>query len=553
MNDGSKFRLPCLDTLGSLLRRRYIKTGIIDDINRAIEIMKKAAESTPSTHPDLRKRLFNLAESLTDRFMKTRILDDISEAIQLSRRITSLTPDTSLDLPVYLSNLAYQLNQRHNLVGAMTDLEEAIKLRRQSIRLMPKSKPDYAATLSNLGMNLYHKYQWTQDINTLEESMKVAKEAVVFPQNDTVRKATFLSNLATIQKTWALEKEDMGLLDEAVLTAQQSITSTPDGSTSHHQALHMNNFGVILGDRASRATEAGNFDEAIKATKQAIALTPEDHPGRAELFNNLGRLIIDQYRVTSRIADIEEAVSYFKLALHQDNAIMIHRIHAGRAMLDYSLDRHQAYEAATLAVSLIPQLIHLSLEHSDMQRIIGPVLDFASDSASHALRVGKAPSVALSILEQGRGIIATSIGEVRMDVAELKEKQPELAERYVSLRDELNTCQSPPAAAGFANSTWQDETKRRFEIGQELGKVLDDIRSHGGSKDFLLLPSENEMYDAASKGPIVVINISKFGCNALIIVPDGVRALALDQLSIQDIERFASQREFGSIRVLEWL
>jgi len=52
----------------------------------------------------------------------------------------------------------------------------------------------------------------------------------------------------------------------------------------------------------------------------------------------------------------------------------------------------------------------------DLEEVIG----FASDSAAAALHGVKSPSVALCLLEQGRGVLATSLDEMRGHLASRK-------------------------------------------------------------------------------------------------------------------------------------
>ena len=59
------------------------------------------------------------------------------------------------------------------------------------------------------------------------------------------------------------------------------------------------------------------------------------------------------------------------------------------------------------------------------------------------LCAGKEALVALNLLEQGRGVLAPSLQEMRTDILDLKECYPRLAEQLYHLRDELDlpTCQ----------------------------------------------------------------------------------------------------------------
>ena len=78
---------------------------------------------------------------------------------------------------------------------------------------------------------------------------------------------------------------------------------------------------------------------------------------------------------------------------------------AGRKLVtDRGLSRQQAWKTAAFTVGLIPDLVLRSLVDSDRQYIVSQITELASDAAAPACRAGETPTVALSLLEQGRGV-----------------------------------------------------------------------------------------------------------------------------------------------------
>jgi hypothetical protein len=65
------------------------------------------------------------------------------------------------------------------------------------------------------------------------------------------------------------------------------------------------------------------------------------------------------------------------------------------------------------------------------------VVGLASDTAAAALQVAKGPLDALAFLEEGRGILATSLEDMRRDISDLRNSHPGLVEQFDCLRDEL--------------------------------------------------------------------------------------------------------------------
>jgi hypothetical protein len=61
------------------------------------------------------------------------------------------------------------------------------------------------------------------------------------------------------------------------------------------------------------------------------------------------------------------------------------------------------------------------------------------------------------------------------------------------------------------------------------------------------------MIAAAAFGPVVMINTSVYGCDALIIEETGMRSLPLPRLRAEDVEFYSTEKLRDSREVLEWL
>lgn len=96
----------------------------------------------------------------------------------------------------------------------------------------------------------------------------------------------------------------------------------------------------------------------------------------------------------------------------------------------------------------------------------------------------------------------------------------------------------------------------RHNAAQELETVIREIRSLLMFESFLKEPSEGKMKAAAAGGPIVVVNASKYGCDAVIIRIDNITVHPLTNISMADIEDKARNgTSMSSLKsdVLEWL
>jgi hypothetical protein len=298
-----------------------------------------------------------------------------------------------------------------------------------------------------------------------------------------------------------------------------------------------------------------DLEKAITYIQQAVEIMPQDYPDRSGPLGNLGDQLNSRYAKTGAIEDRQNAILHYQAALNQANSYTLSRIWAGRGILRSAQDWQQAYEAARLTVSLVPRLSSRSLQNSDRQHALSQVVGLASDAAAVALQAGQTPLVALSLLEQGRGVLGASLEEVRSDILNLRDRDPKLAEQFLRLRDELETAasQNLQLEGESVERVWQARASRRYEARKEFDKLVSKIQKLPGFEDFLLPPSETEIKAAARCGPIVVINISRYRCDALLVEQHQIRVLALTQLSLEEVEDKAWGCDLGSHEVLEWL
>ena len=79
------------------------------------------------------------------------------------------------------------------------------------------------------------------------------------------------------------------------------------------------------------------------------------------------------------------------------------------------------------------------------------------------------------------------------------------------------TAHSFPITDEGRELTWQAQADRRYKAGNEFDKLLIEIRKQPRLEDFLLGSNRREIQDATQCGPIVVINISRHRCDAILI------------------------------------
>lgn len=548
-------RAMALSNLGFHLGRRCGRLDTVADLDEAIRLSREAVEISPADDPERAMYLNNLGTQLNDKYLRSGNVASLNEAIQCSQEAVDATPEGHPDMVICLSNLGAQLGDRYARTTAFSDLEEAIQSLRRAVNATPRTHQNLAALLTLLASQLSRRYSRTNDEDDLEEAIRTTREALDRSPEGQPDRMERLDLLAILLDQKYLETGMVTDLKEAILVARQAVIATPQEHPIRANVL--NNLGDELGNLYLRTGDMNDLEEAITYLQQAADLMSPDNPNLSAVLGNLGDQLNRRYSITGMAHDRRDAIAHYETALHLEHSFTLSRIWAGRSILDCAPDWQQAYEAASLTVDLIPRLSSRSIQNSDRRHTLGQVVGLASDVAAVALQAGQTPLVALRHLEQGRGVLGASMEEVRSDMLSLRDKEPELAEQFVRVRDELETGATTrrPRLDGEASSdvSLQALARRRYEARKEFDRLVAKIHSLPGFADFLLPPSEADIRAAARCGPVVVINVSKHRCDALLVETHQVRVVPLPQLSKDEVQEKAEEGNLESYEVLEWL
>ncbi|WP_246269186.1 CHAT domain-containing tetratricopeptide repeat protein [Acrocarpospora macrocephala] len=546
------------NNLGNMLLTRFVHTGALADLEEAITSLRQAAETTPHDHPGRAMHLSNLGSALMTRFTRTGHTADLEQAIAIERQAVEATPRDHPDGALRLSNLANVLQTRYERSQALADLEEAIISLRHAMEITP---PDHRITIvNNLGTALLAMYERSAGPYDLEEAITHLRQAAEITPPDHLDRTMILNNLGNALQT-RYEHSGVGSdLEEALIIQQLAVDSTPPDHPA--RAARLTNLGIARQTRYTHSGSPADLDQAINALRQAVRATPPDHPARAARLTNLGIAGQIRFEQSGHAADRDEAVEAYEEAARSAVGAPSQRIRAAhQAARLIEADPTRAAGLLETAVRLLPEVSPRQLERSDQQHMIGQFPGLAADAAAYALADTTTPSdvrgqQALRLLEAGRAVLLSQTLHTRSDLSDLRERHPDLADRFMALRDQLD---QPVLreAAGQAVSPMDD----RHRMAAELADVMERIRSLGGFASFALPPSIEELTEQATSGPVVTFNVSSFRSDALILTRTGISAVelpGLDQASLVDrIDRFrqalSSRDDVVILDVLAWL
>ncbi|KAF6807473.1 hypothetical protein CPLU01_15790 [Colletotrichum plurivorum] len=526
-----------LGLLGVLLHQRFSSFGDMDDLERSIRSGKEALEATAPDDADRRRVLSRLAVPLNSRFEVTGDMRDLDDAIRFARDSTAAVANDDPDKSDQLATLAMALYSRFKITGQLADLEEAFQVARAGTEAA-RTTDDRDRFMSSLSAYLFEMFTRNKRADYLDEAVQLAREAVANAHLSSYRLQR-MANLAaylTMRFNWGRRQEDV---DEAVRLAEDVVYAMPADHQQRSIALS------IL---------AGGLD---------ASLFPQGHSARAVSALNVGLQLDHSFRHTGLQSEREEAASWFLKAVRVNNGPIHARIMAGLQFLSVSDMEHsdlgELYSVARSVVDLIPLLVPMSLRAPDKQHRLSEAVGIASDAAALALHMGQEAASAVRLLETGRGLIAGALQDLRSDISVLSEEHPEMARRFVGLRDRLDASSGESAESSGAHhmhlsldlTAASSETDRLLEANKQMDELLGEVRRLPGHENFLMGGTTSQMRDAAAYGPIVIVNVSKYRCDALVIETGGIRALELPRLTLDGLASHAAH--VGSVSTLSWL
>ncbi|KAI0854039.1 CHAT domain-containing protein [Daldinia vernicosa] len=382
----------------------------------------------------------------------------------------------------------------------MADLEEAIKVIRHGVESIPHNNPSRALWLSNLGYSLQCRYKQKGELIDLKEAIEAAREALeLTPDDNILDRAGILSNL---------------------------------GNGLHAQYKHIR--------------EMTGLEEAIKVFREAVGITPYDHPYRATCLNNLGGVLQTRYRQTNEMTDLEAASTCLMEAWHSETAIPFHRIRAASAclhMLGQQSKFNTAIEIGQAVLNFLPTVNTKLLDRGDQQFVLSTFAGVAANVCAFLLALHR-PTDALEYLEKGRAVIIGQLADGRSDLSSLQITHFDIARRYMQLRDTVNT---PVSQLGQDIEQAQVPVAvRRRQALAELDSCIREIRCIAGHERFLLGQTAAEMQECAVGGTIVIVNITHFHSDAILISEASVKTLNLPRLLASDAKAWLSENWRGA-------
>nr|BFE57426.1 CHAT domain-containing protein [Dactylosporangium thailandense] len=563
--------------LASSLRHRYERRGDEADLDAAITSGEAAVEATRDGSAERGRALADLCAAYRTRYDRHGRHDDLEAAVRAGRAAVGVTAEDDPARARRLSTLGLALLRLAGHTGSAADLDDAVDAGRRAVAATRPGDRMHARMLANLSNALRVRHERTGDLADLDESVLDARAALAAtPAGDALRPRRLAALATGLLRRFEASRRDEDI-DEAIVTAEQAVAAT--AADHPGRPMHLANAGLMRFRRFEASGAHDDLEAAIDRDRRAVLDTPDDHPDRPGYLSNLVVPLLRRHALLGAAEDLEAAVAAagaavagdpasggllfnlgaalrarstlagappagaerdraaaaeaFRRCARQPGTMPV--IRAAAAMYEAELeaaagDWAAADAAYAVALDLLPVLAGRQLgwdsRHAHLARLGG----LGTDAAAVALHRGD-PLRAVAVLERARGVVLGQAAEQRRDLGELRRTDPGLADAFDEVCAVLNADTAPTEALVADPATVAAAAGRRRDAAARFDDVVARIRALGLLRD----PEPGDLLAAAAGGTVVVVNVSRYRCDALILRPGGVEPVPLPELRREDV------------------
>ncbi|KAI0250744.1 TPR-like protein [Lactifluus subvellereus] len=566
------------NNLANAWKSKYDQTGESEDLTEAISHYRAVLTSCPLDHPSRFLCLNNLAEALRSRFEWSGDLNDVQDAATLCQQSLDLLDKEDSDRMWVLMNLACVYHTRFGQTDDSEDLEKAITRYREALLLCPPDHERKDQLLRNLGSSLISRFENFARMDCLEEAISLYRAALRLCPRDHPRRQLSLGGLADAMQARCLRTRRMEDLEETINLERESLALTPPGHPMRLQMLY--NLSISLQTQYEWTGDMGYIDEPIERLYEASKLVKSGHPLSQRILHLLARSLLYRFRHRGADKDIADAIKHYRTSIslmpegHPDVSYMLSNFACHLCLIfSWTRDAELLEESVTLHRSAVEYpfssardrlkaarnwtVITHSTRHSSaltayrkalslLQRAIdlGPTVQtrheyisgrnirsLPMDAASYAIE-SCVYEEAIEMLEQGRALLWSGMRSLRTPLDHLRGVDKSLADEFTEISQALEAIITTTDVRDFVQipagtddddvtigrkDTFARDLAEKRRLSGELENVVSRIQAIPGFENFWRPVPFRRLQTAAIGGPVVIINLSRYRSDILIV------------------------------------
>ena len=539
-----------LCSFGCSYLRRFERFGNVKDLESAIEQLLEADVSAPLDSEERPGIYSSLGNSYFRRFERFGRREDIDSAVEQQLKAVASVPLHSELYPQILENLGNSYQCRFECFDDVHDLESAIKHRLEAVSSIPFNDPERPLLFNNLGISYQYRFTQFRMKEDIDFAIEKHLEAVASTTPDSPNRAAYLNSLGL---SYFLKFKSFGEandINSAIDQHLEAVASSPLDSSQRPGLLRA--LGAAYRSRFLRFGDVKDIDYAIEKVVEAVDAVPLDSADRPLTLNILGNSYWYRFLNNDEPADLESSISNFRLSSLSLKGLPSARMEgsyrwANLAHRFYSLE--YAAEAYDQAFRLLPQVAWIGLNATaQLKELDSEVQTLGCNAAACMIALAEAEhhnrqhylGRAIELLDQGRSILWSQTSNFKQDLEDLRRVNSDLA------RD-LDVTGNFLAQGCFRdpNDPLSETDSRLYRrYAEKWEELVQRIRGLPGFHHFLLPLPISTLRMAAAEGPVVIINSSKYRCDAVIIPSQGDLVLVpLPDITAEELESLANQQE----------
>ncbi|TFK21256.1 hypothetical protein FA15DRAFT_707405 [Coprinopsis marcescibilis] len=503
-----------LHNLARGLFSRYDSKHTMEDLEEAIRIYRRALLLSNGDEEHQSSILGNLSAALRAAFNINGNFRDLEECISLGRKAL-LRHVGHTDHAAALDNLAGCVYARYLRRGNVEDVYEAISLSRNALKHQPSTHPSRAKTLNNLGLYLSTLLPFSKADQHLEESIIFLREAVELRPHPNPERTSSLENLAAALSDRYTRKGDSKDIAEAITLLRSS--SKLELPPSPRYPTSLSNLGNALRTRFEAEGDPEDLEESISLLQKASSLIGATHYHWCTVHGSLFQTLHTKYRQSSNEEDFDSAYNVLEAVAQNEVGPLFERFRLSwaRARFNRQYNRPSTLQAYRHTVGMLPSLSSLDLTLAERQSVLRAANSLANDAVRYAIE-RQDLETSVVFFSTARSTFWSQALQLRPPIDKLAVIDPELAGKYrvVSQRLEAASHESTAPAVDQAEEAI-------YPLVQQREELLSRIRNIDGLHDFLLPPTFDLLKNSATNGPVVLLNDSAAGCDAVIMSTGG--------------------------------
>ena len=517
----------------ALLTRFVFETHSTDDCEEGIAVLDKFVASIPPEDDSDQNRAQAAEMIALLALARSIIYSDPGYSEEAILRCRTALSFASLDdqLRVVLTQaLAIHAEQRFRYFGLVDGLQEAITLVPEIVNLLSSGE----------GVGGLYSSKRAYSTGTVVEKIEHLEGLLLGTTSGSPCHRTYIEDLACWYDTKFSRTGDLPDIKMAIRYRRMLLTPP----YSDHPFLFIP-LTFLCDDLLIAFEFTGSvdyLDESIILHSNILTM----QGAKALHFAILRRLVPSlcvRYRLFRRRQDLDEMMRLFSMAVDDTYVSVADRFKF--SCLWAFLARHfghssapSAYESAmSLSQSSLAFAPTVQVQQARLVGMGGTCERMPLDYASYQIGTGRVEK-AIETLERGRALLWSEMRSFRSSVDQPIGPYQLLAERLTSLNRELETLtvsamlgvdEDDSSRIGGLEGDRTDPfcrlvTKQR-NLSKERDALVSHIRSLPGFESFLTPPSFDALRSAASHGPVIIINHSKWRSDILILLHDSPPSL----------------------------